>query len=191
MNSPNTDNISSVDDAIVCTICYELIGEVNEEQDGVAEALVETSCGHIFGDLCLQRWRLCSNSCPECRTELTELGTGYFSYPILSSQPTIIEDPMAEGSSNSNPAASSSDTPVRSFRTVRDVEAELKECVWDRHWFRQTRRLRLRRARTAVCAVQGLSSRQQPRPHFIRWTYPPAPRQCIYARPGGVRDLEL
>jgi hypothetical protein len=47
-----------------CTICIQRIGDADE--DGYA---VRLSCGHVFGNLCIDRWLASHGTCPVCRRD--------------------------------------------------------------------------------------------------------------------------
>lgn len=50
-----------------CSICYK---PFFEEEDGEVEIPVKLrSCGHIFGEKCINEWVQTNNSCPACRKE--------------------------------------------------------------------------------------------------------------------------
>lgn len=57
--------------ALECAICQNAIGQTNDE--GESEVAITTPCGHVFGEICLKLWLKTANTCPLCRTELTEL----------------------------------------------------------------------------------------------------------------------
>lgn len=55
-----------------CSICYK---PFFEEEDGEVEIPVKLrSCGHIFGEKCINEWVQTNNSCPTCRKGFAAVG---------------------------------------------------------------------------------------------------------------------
>jgi hypothetical protein len=60
--------ILTEDGELVCTICYEKIGSLND--DGNREQPVQLDCQHVFGNICLDTWLARKSKCPICRTKV-------------------------------------------------------------------------------------------------------------------------
>jgi hypothetical protein len=53
-----------------CCICYHAYGFAT--MDPHAEDPVQLACGHVFGTICIEKWREMNSTCPMCRAELNE-----------------------------------------------------------------------------------------------------------------------
>lgn len=61
-----------MDDALLCTICFEMITQTND--------IILLSCGHLLHRSCLMKWldtKLCrlKRTCPECRSIIYRIDT--------------------------------------------------------------------------------------------------------------------
>ena len=62
-----------------CSICLEDFKNKDK--------LVKLSCNHKFHKLCIDRWKLCSKTCPYCRTEMDfsyKVKTDFCKYNIIN-----------------------------------------------------------------------------------------------------------
>ncbi|XP_020803786.1 E3 ubiquitin-protein ligase RNF126-A [Drosophila serrata] len=107
---------------VICTICAERYRNSDNIHAG--------SCGHVFHEECLFRWREQSRTCPICRSENAAYFQLYLSFDSSSpsnsaSSSSSSNHNDSSSSSNSNNSSNSSSNSSSSSTTSKDLSSGL------------------------------------------------------------------